>query len=134
MQLNNIEEARKTLVDFKSFFTQIYDVKKDLENKLALKDDETVDYLHELELGDLNAIELMKTAKKLITVRKERRVLKDKLELIKTEKGFVDIYIAKGIVNELDRAIENIDTLKKFQENRKYFPKVIKDLKCAKVK
>lgn len=132
MQLDNIEEARNTFVDFKSFFIEIYDTKKELEDELVLKDNETVDYLHELELGDLNAIELMKTVKRLINVRKERRIIKDKLELIKTEKGFVDTYIVKGIVNELDRAIENIDTLKKYQVNRKYTPKVVKDLKCAK--
>ena len=132
MQLDNIEEARNTFVDFKSFFIEIYDTKKELEDELVLKDNETVDYLHELELGDLNAIELMKTVKRLINGRTERRIIKDKLELIKTEKGFVDTYIVKGIVNELDRAIENIDTLKKYQVNRKYTPKVVKDLKCAK--
>lgn len=134
MQLDNMEEVKKAITEFKSIFTNIYDVKKDIEDQLAIKDDETIDYLHELELGDLNAIDLMKTAKKLIKTRKERRVLKDKLELIKTTKGFVDNYIVKGIVGELEQVVENIDTLKRNQENRQYTPRVLQDLKCAKKK
>ena len=63
MQLDNMEDVKKTITEFKSIFTNIYDVKKDIEDQLAIKDDETIDYLHELELGDLNAIDLMKKEK-----------------------------------------------------------------------
>lgn len=134
MQLDNMEEVKKAITDFKSIFTSIYDVKKDLEDQLSIKDDETTDYLHELELGNLNAIEVMATAKKLINSRKERRIIKEKLELIKTTKGFVDNYIVKGIVGDLEQVVENIDTLKRNQENRQYTPRILKDLKCAKKK
>lgn len=134
MQLDNMEEVKKAITDFKSIFTSIYDVKKDLEDQLSIKDDETTDYLHELELGNLNAIEVMATAKKLIHSRKERRIIKEKLELIKTTKGFVDNYIVKGIVGDLEQVVENIDTLKRNQENRQYTPRILKDLKCAKKK
>ncbi len=134
MQLDNMEEVKKVITDFKSIFTNIYDVKKELEDQLSIKDDETTDYLHELELGNLNAIEVMATAKKLIHSRKERRIIKEKLELIKTTKGFVDNYIVKGIVGDLEQVVENIDTLKRNQENRQYTPRILKDLKCAKKK
>ena len=134
MQLDNMEDVKKAITDFKSIFTSIYDVKKDLEDQLSIKDDETTDYLHELELGNLNAIEVMATAKKLINSRKERRIIKEKLELIKTTKGFVDNYIVKGIVGDLEQVVENIDTLKRNQENRQYTPRILKDLKCAKKK
>ena len=76
----------------------------------------------------------MATAKKLINSRKERRIIKEKLELIKTTKGFVDNYIVKGIVGDLEQVVENIDTLKRNQENRQYTPRILKDLKCAKKK
>lgn len=132
MQIDNMEEVKQVFTDFKSIFTNIYDVKEELEKQVEIKELETRDYLHELELGDLNAIELMKTAKKIIKTRKERRVLKDKIELINTEKGFIDTYIVKGIVGELEQAIQNIETLKSNQENRQYIPKVLTDLKCAK--
>lgn len=134
MQLNNMEEVKKVITDFKSIFTSIYDVKKELEDQLSIKDDETTDYLHELELGNLNAIEVMATAKKLINSRKERRIIKEKLELIKTTKGFVDNYIVKGIVGDLEQVVENLETLKRNQENRQYTPRILKDLKCAKKK
>lgn len=134
MQLDNMEEVKKTITEFKSIFTSIYDVKKDLEDQLSIKDDETTDYLHELELGNLNAIEVMATAKRLINSRKERRIIKEKLELINTTKGFVDNYIVKGIVGELEQVEKNLDTLKRNQENRQYTPRVLKDLKCAKKK
>ena len=134
MQLDNMEEVIKVITDFKSIFTSIYDVKKELEDQLSIKDDETTDYLHELELGNLNAIEVMATAKKLINSRKERRIIKEKLELIKTTKGFVDNYIVKGIVGDLEQVVENLETLKRNQENRQYTPRILKDLKCAKKK
>lgn len=134
MQLDNMEEVKKAIADFKSIFTNIYDVKKELEDQLSIKDDETTDYLHELELGNLNAIEVMATAKKLINSRKERRIIKEKLELINTTKGFVDNYIVKGIVGELEQVEKNLDTLKRNQENRQYTPRILKDLKCAKKK
>lgn len=134
MQLDNMEEVKKAITDFTSIFKNIYDVKKDLEDQLSIKDDETTDYLHELELGNLNAIEVMATAKKLINSRKERRIIKEKLELIKTTKGFVDNYIVKGIVGDLEQVVENLDTLKRNQENRQYTPRILKDLKCAKKK
>ena len=134
MQLDKMEEVKKAIADFKSIFTNIYDVKKELEDRLSIKDDETTDYLHELELGNLNAIEVMATAKKLIHSRKERRIIKEKLELINTTKGFVDNYIVKGIVGELEQVEKNLDTLKRNQENRQYTPRVLKDLKCAKKK
>lgn len=134
MQLDNMEEVKKAITEFKSIFTNIYDVKKDLEDQLSIKDDETTDYLHELELGNLNAIEVMATAKKLINSRKERRIIKEKLELINTTKGFVDNYIVKGIVGELEQVEKNLDTLKRNQENRQYTPRILKDLKCAKKK
>ena len=76
----------------------------------------------------------MATAKKLINSRKERRIIKEKLELINTTKGFVDNYIVKGIVGELEQVEKNLDTLKRNQENRQYTPRILKDLKCAKKK
>ena len=132
MQIDNMEEVKKLFIDLKSVFTSIYDVKKDIEDKIKIKDDETQDYLHELELGNLNGIEIMKVSKCLIKTRKERRILKDKLDLIKTLKGYVDEYIKKGIIAQTRQAISNIDTLKSNLESREYTPKVIKELKCAK--
>lgn len=132
MQIDDIEEAKILLLDIENLFMDLDDTKRSLESQISIKEDETQDYLHELELAKLNGIEIMAVSKALINTRKERRVLKDKLEVVNTLKGYTDKYITKGIIADTRQAISNLDTLKSNQEGREYTPKVIKDLKCAK--
>lgn len=132
MQIDNVEETRRILVEINDMFTNLDDVKKDLENKISQKEAEQADYLHELELAKLNGIEIMQVAKELIKTRKERRIFKNKLDLVNTLKGYTDKYITKGIIAETRQAIQNIDTLKSNHETREYTPRVVKNLKCAK--
>ena len=134
MQIDNIEESKILLLEIEQLFTDLDDIKKELENKIDLKGAEQEDYLHELELGNLSGLEILKVSKVLIRTRKERRVLKDKLEVINTLKGYTDKYITKGIIADTRQAINNIDTLISNQQTRKYTPRVVKDLKCAKSK
>lgn len=134
MQIDNIEDAKILLLEIENLFMNLDDIKKNLEQQINIKDDETQDYLHEIELSKLNAFELSKVAVLLRDTRKERRILKDKLELINTLKGYSDKYITKGIIADTKQAIQNIDTLKSNQETREYTPRVVKELKCAKKK
>lgn len=134
MQIDNIEESKILLLEIEQLFTDLDDIKKELESKIDLKGAEQEDYLHELELGNLSGLEILKVSKELIRTRKERRVLKDKLEAVNTLKGYTDKYITKGIIADTRQAISNIDTLISNQQTRKYTPRVIKDLKCAKGK
>lgn len=134
MQIDNIEEMKILLIEIEEVFTNLDDVKKDIENKICIKEAEQEDYLHELELAKLNGIEIMKVANALIKARKERRILKNKLELINTLKGYTDKYITKGIIADTKQAIQNINTLKSNQEAKEYTPRVVKGLKCAKKK
>lgn len=134
MQIDNMEEMKTLLVEIDNIFTNLDEVKKDIENKICIKEAEQEDYLHELELAKLNGIEIMKVANALIKTRKERRILKNKLELVNTLKGYTDKYITKGIIADTRQAIQNIDTLKSNQETKEYTPRIIKDLKCAKKK
>lgn len=134
MKIDDIEESKILLLEIEQLFMGLEDTKKELETKIDLKGAEQEDYLHELELAKLNGIEIMKVANALIKTRKERRELKDKLELVNTLKGYTDKYITKGIIADTRQAISNIDTLKSNQETREYTPRVIKDLKCAKKK
>lgn len=134
MQLDNIEEVKTLLLDMENLFMNLDNRKKELEDQINIKEAEQEDYLHELELAKLNGIEIMKVSNVLIKTRKERRKLKDKLEIIKTLKGYTDKFINKGIIAETRQAISNIDTLKNNQESREYTPRIVKDLKCAKKK
>lgn len=134
MQLDNMEEIKILMLEIENLFMNLDDKKKEIENAIEVKEAEQRDYLHELELAKLNGIEIMQVAKELIKTRKARRVLKDKLELINTLKGYTDKFINKGIIAETRQAIQNIDTLKSNHETREYTPRVVKNLKCAKVK
>ena len=134
MQLDNMEEVKILMLEIENLFMNLDDKKKEIENAIEVKEAEQRDYLHELELAKLNGIEIMQVAKELIKTRKARRVLKDKLELINTLKGYTDKFINKGIIAETRQAIQNIDTLKNNHETREYTPRVVKNLKCAKVK
>lgn len=134
MQLDNMEEVKILMLEIENLFMNLDEKKKEIENAIEVKEAEQRDYLHELELAKLNGIEIMQVAKELIKTRKARRALKDKLELINTLKGYTDKFINKGIIAETRRAIQNIDTLKSNHETREYTPRVVKNLKCAKVK
>lgn len=134
MQLDNIEEVKILLLEIEDLFMNLDDYKKQIEDQINIKEAEQEDYLHELELAKLNAMEIMSVSKALIKTRKERRVLKDKLELLKTLKGYTDKYIIKGIIADTRQAISNLDTLKNNHETREYTPRVVKNLKCGKKK
>ena len=112
----------------------IEEIEKKLIAELYNKEGERDDLLHEIELSDLNIGERASTYKKLKKVLQERRIIKDKIELVNTIKPYTSKFITKGICAETDVTIKNIETLKSNQENRQYTPRVIKDLKCAKKK
>lgn len=134
IQLDNTEDVKSLLIDIENLFSNLDDIKINIEKQIRIKEDETIDYLHELELGNLSCFEIAKVSKELIRIRKERRIFKDKLELVNTIKGYSDKYITKGIITDTKQAIRNIDTLINNHNTREYTPKVVKDLKCAKKK
>ena len=70
----------------------------------------------------------MATYKKLEKVLQERRIIKDKIDLINTIKPYTSKFITKGICAESDATIKNIETLKSNQENRKYTPMLVQEV------
>ena len=134
MKIDNVDEVKELLVDIDILFSNLDDIKKELEEKIRQKEAEQEDYLHEIELGNLNGIQLTGVAKQLKQTRKERRVFKDKLDLINTLKGYTDKYITKGIIGDTKQAIKNIEMLESNHKTREYVPRIIKNLRCAKKK
>lgn len=136
MVIENMQQTIELLKNIKDFFFNIDETEKRLNTELYNKEGERDDLLHEIELSKLNAIEIMAVYKKLekVLVLQERRIIKDKIDLVSTIKPYANKFIAKGICAETDAAIKNIETLKRNQENRQYTPRVLKDLKCAKKK
>ena len=66
MQIDNIEESKILLLEIEQLFIELDDIKKELESKIDLKGAEQEDYLHELELGNLSGLEILKVSKELI--------------------------------------------------------------------
>lgn len=134
MVIEDMQQTLELLENIKNFFYNIEEIEKKLNMDLRNKEYERDDLLHEIELSKLNAIEIVNTYKKLEKVLQERRIIKDKIDLINTIKPYTSKFITKGICAETDVTIKNIETLKRNQENRQYTPRILQDLKCAKKK
>ena len=130
MVIEDMQQSLELLENIKYFFYNIEEIEKKLNIDLRNKEYERDDLLHEIELSKLNAIEIMAVYK----VLQERRIIKDKIDLVSTIKPYTSKFITKGICAETDTTIKNIETLKRNQENRQYTPRVLQDLKCAKKK
>ena len=122
------------LIKMKNFFENTDKLKVDLEKEISRVELERNDLLHELELGNLNAVELTKVAVVLRDVLKERRGYKDELAKVMTLKGFTDKYNNKLITGDIIQVLKNLRTLEKNNAERTYNPRIIKDLKCTEVK
>lgn len=123
--------AEEILKIMKDFFEGIDIEHSNLLQELSNKEAEQQDLLHELELNNLNAVEITKVAIDLKKVRKERRVIKNDIERVKTIKNFTDKYNNKFIVNEIKTLIKELYKLQKRQNNRQYEPRVLKDRKIG---
>lgn len=123
--------AEEILKIMKDFFEGIDIEHSNLLQELSNKEAEQQDLLHELELNNLNAVEITKVAIDLKKVRKERRIIKNDIERVKTIKSFTDKYNNKFIVNEIKTLIKELYKLQKRQNNRQYEPRVLKDRKIG---
>lgn len=122
------------LIQMKNFFENIDKLKTDLESQIKDMEKARNDLLHELELGNLNAIELTKVAVALRDILKERRKYKDELAKVMTLKGFTDKYNNKLITGDIIQVLKNLRTLKENNEKRTYTSRVIQNLKCTEAK
>lgn len=134
LDITNTNDIKDLISDI-IYFVENYDsAKKEIEHKIYIENGKQDDYLHEIELARLNGIEVMQVAKKLKEVRINRRIYKDKLEMLNTANSYVSKFITKGVLSESKTLIENIDRVTENQNTRQYNPRVIQDLKCTKKK
>ena len=113
MQIDNTEDILALLNNINYFFRNVDEADKKLQLDLYNKEGERDDLLHEIELSKLSIGERSKTYSQLEKVLKERRNIKDKIDLINTIKPFANKYIMKGIFADTDTTIRNIQTLKR---------------------
>ena len=123
--------VEEILVIMKNFFEGVEKEHSELIEELTNKELEQQDLLHELELNNLNAVEITKVAIELKRVRKERRIIKNDIERIRLIKNFTDKYNNKFIGNEINVLLKELKKLKKRQENRKYEPRILKNIEIG---
>ncbi len=85
----------------------------------------TVDYLHKLELVDLEYTERNKLATQLRKVRKERRYHKDQVEQLYPLVEFINKNMRQ--VKELERVLGEIRSIEERQSNRMYTPRCMSE-------
>ncbi len=134
MNLRDEEKTGVFLNELENFFENIDKELKQIELEIQNKELERDDLLHEIELANLNAIELSSTSRRLRKCLQERRLLKDNREYVYTLKGFSDKFITKGIIADSKQLIKNVENLNRSRIERKYNPRILKDLKVVKLK
>ncbi len=85
----------------------------------------TQDYLHKLELGKLNAVELTKVAKSIQDNRKERRKHKNDMEYAQIIVEFVQNPQTRDVLHQLEAALGKLRKMKKQRQYRVYRFRVI---------
>lgn len=95
-------------------------------NRIHELDKLTQDYLHKLELGDLNYAERAKVATKLRNCRQERRQCKDTTENLHPLISFLESEKGRQAQNLLNEVLGKTRKIKYIQQNRRYSPRVDK--------
>ena len=90
MVIEDMQQSLELLENIKNFFYNIEEIEKKLNMDLRNKEYERDDLLHEIELSKLNAIEIVAVYKKLEKVLQERRIIKDKIDLVSTIKPYAN--------------------------------------------
>lgn len=120
----------EAIEQFKNFVTDMqvrYGI--DFEN-VNLCDKASQDLLHEIELGDSKKVD--KSAHQLSKVRKARRIYKDYIENCQPLIDLLNTNEGKIFMKKLSECLGATRKVEKGFANRKYYPRVIKELSFLK--
>jgi len=87
----------------------------------------TQDYLHKLELDNLNYKERAKVATALAKCRQERRSCKDTVEALTPLVEFLESDKGKNLLNLMKEVLGKTRKVEHKMENRTYHPRVLKE-------
>lgn len=110
----------QSISDFCNMVTR---VKADYEwncNEITRLDRLTQDYLHTLELGELDYRERAKIATQLAKCRQDRRASKDTVEMLEPFVSFVESDKGRQAMNFMREALGKTRKVEKHMENRVY--------------
>lgn len=112
----------------KEFCKMMEDASKDYEwnfNEVNRMDKLTQDYLHKLELDDLDYSERAKIATQLMQCRKSRRACKDTVEVLRPLVEFLESDRGKNLYNLVREALGKTRKVEERMETRVYVPRVL---------
>lgn len=92
----------------------------------------TQDYLHKLELGDLDYRERAKVATAMARCRRQRRGCKDTVEILEPLIQFLDSDRGKNLMNLMREVLGKTRKVEKSMENRIYIPRVLSQEEMSK--
>lgn len=112
------QEIKQKINDLSNTIQTLLSEKDNLVNSLSEVNGKEQDILHYIEFNKFNAAEGYKLSKRLQNIRKERRIIKNKIDIINVIKqdNCYDLIYGK--------TLERLDGIK----NRKYSPRVLNDL------
>ena len=103
------------------FFQDIDKRLQKLSEEQSVADIKQSDILHYIENHNLNASQSCKLVKQLKKVRKERREIKNEIDVIQSLKDtFVDKYKNKFIEKDIIQALKNLRQLEEKHNNPKF--------------
>ncbi|MBO5523847.1 MAG: hypothetical protein J5986_09270 [Roseburia sp.] len=126
------EKISKHVEDFLNFLRNAQSEYTWSMEKEKEQDELTQDYLHLLELENLNYHERAKIAGYLSEARQERRQYKDSVEELKSVVEFVQGN--KKFLNELEQVLGEVRKQEKYHMNRSYRPRVLDEETIERVK
>ena len=116
----------KDLTNFLNFISDACSHYNYCCEELTKQEKLTQDYLHSLELDNLNYKERSKIATQLSINRKERRYYKDRIEELEPIVEFMRKAENARVIKNLERVLGACRKAENYHKNRLYIPKVLK--------
>ncbi|WP_447579908.1 hypothetical protein [Acinetobacter baumannii] len=113
-----LQSVREVYVNFPKRLTGAQEELKKVESEIQ-------DVLHVIELTHFNACEGYKWAKELQRLRKERRRLKDEIDMLEPIKEF--LAYGKATEKNINKTIGDVRGINTRQNNRTYHMRIRKD-------
>lgn len=115
------------LSDFLNFVSVAQTRCRICREEMETQDKLTQDYLHSLELDNLDRSERSKLATKLSTNRKDRRYYKDRVEEFEPIVEFFKDPNHKKTLDQLTQILGKLRKAEDYHKNRTYKPKVLRE-------
>ena len=121
-----INKPSEQLTNFLNFVSSARSHYAFCYEQVFMQDKLTQDYLHSLELDNLDYKERGKIATKIVTNRKDRRYYKDRVEELEPIVTFFDDPQNKKVFDKLQQVLGQVRKQEEYHKDRTYIPRVVK--------